>query len=103
VARCEASYRVVNEWPGGFQAEITITATYALSDWRLSWTYGNGQRVQAMWNGNYTQSGGTVSVTPAQYNRQIAAGQALSVGYLGSWDGSNGAPSGIMLNGEHCG
>lgn len=99
---CTARYDVVNEWPDGFKAEITLTSRSALDSWRVSWDFPGSQRVTQMWNGEFTQRGATVTATPADYNQRIDAGKPLSVGFLGTWDGRNSPPRAFTLNGERC-
>ncbi|MBT2377648.1 cellulose binding domain-containing protein [Streptomyces sp. ISL-111] len=66
---CSVGYRVVGEWPGGFQGEITIrnTGTTAINGWNLAFVFVNGQKLSNVWGGTATQSGSTVSVAPAGY------------------------------------
>ena len=45
-AMAGASYSTTNEWPGGFQGEVTVTAgNSAISGWSVNWTFGNGQSI----------------------------------------------------------
>jgi hypothetical protein len=99
---CTARYHLVNEWDGGFQAEVVLTSRTALDGWTVGWRFPDGQRLTQMWNGTFTQSGAEVEVTPAGYNRSIPAHQELEIGFLGTWSFSNGSPSGITLNGAAC-
>ncbi|WP_175609373.1 cellulose binding domain-containing protein, partial [Streptacidiphilus griseoplanus] len=56
-----------------------------------------------LWNGTYTQSGATVSVADAGYNKSLAAGGGTaSFGFTGSWTGSNSKPAAFTLNGASC-
>jgi cellulase/cellobiase CelA1 len=97
-------YTVTNQWPGGFGANVTFTNTgsTAINGWNLTWTFPNGQTITQLWNGNYTQSGGTVSVTNASYNGTIAPGGSTNFGFNGSWNGSNSSPTAFTLNGSTC-
>jgi hypothetical protein len=74
----------------------------AVNGWQATWTYPAGQRVNAMWNGNFQQMGKNITVTPADYNYSIQAGESLLIGYLGSWWGRNSPPTGFALNGRRC-
>lgn len=100
--RCEAAYTVVNEWPDGFQATVTVTTTDALDTWRLAWSFADGQRITQMWDGTVDQHGSHVTATPADYNRTVRAGGSVTVGFLGSWQHTNSAPGTITLNGKAC-
>ncbi|MET9388356.1 cellulase family glycosylhydrolase [Streptomyces sp. NPDC002928] len=101
---CSVGYRVVGEWPGGFQGEISIgnTGTTAVSGWKLAFTFADGQTVSNMWGGTPSQSGGTVSVTPASYTSTIPAGGSVTVGFIGSKGATNTAPTAFTLNGSTC-
>ncbi|WP_405717667.1 cellulase family glycosylhydrolase [Streptomyces sp. NBC_01537] len=101
---CSVGYRVVNEWPGGFQGEITIhnTGTTTISGWTLGFTFADGQTVSNMWGGTPTQTGGTVSVAPASYTSTITAGGSVVVGFIGAKGSTNTAPAAFTLSGSTC-
>ncbi|MFI6035129.1 cellulase family glycosylhydrolase [Streptomyces sp. NPDC051315] len=103
-AHCSVGYRVVGEWPGGFQAEIVLrnTGTAAVTGWTLAFAFANGQTVTTMWGGTSSQSGGTVTVTPASYTSTIPAAGSVTVGFIGSKGSTNTAPSAFTLNGAAC-
>jgi endo-1,4-beta-xylanase len=64
---CSVTYSIAGQWPSGFQGDLKITNTggSAINNWTLSWTFANGQTISQLWNGSYTQSGATVTVTAA--------------------------------------
>ena len=101
---CSVGYRVIGEWPGGFQGEITLrnTGAAAVDGWTLGFAFADGQTVTNMWGGTATQSGGAVSVTPASYTSTIAAGGSVTVGFTGTLTGANAAPAAFTLNGATC-
>ncbi|NGO10148.1 cellulose-binding protein [Streptomyces sp. HC44] len=101
-AYCQASYDVVNQWPDGFQASVTITSTQALDTWRVGWKFRDGQRVTQMWDGSVDQDGSRVTATAADYNQSVPAGGKFGVGFLASWSGQNSAPYDYTLNGHSC-
>ncbi|MFJ4616856.1 cellulase family glycosylhydrolase [Streptomyces sp. NPDC088812] len=103
-ASCSVGYRVVGEWPGGFQGEIALrnTGTAAVNGWTLVFAFADGQTVTNMWGGTATQSGGTVSVTPASYTTAIPAGGSVTVGFIGAKGTTNTAPTAFTLNGTAC-
>ncbi len=91
---CSASYQLVNQWPGGFQGEVTVRAgNSAVNGWTVGWTFPNGQTVTQIWNGSATTSGSSVTVRNAVYNGTLAANGTTSFGFLGAWNGSNTAPA----------
>ncbi|KQX64066.1 MULTISPECIES: cellulase family glycosylhydrolase [unclassified Streptomyces] len=101
---CSVGYRVVGEWPGGFQGDITLrnTGTTAISGWKLAFAFADGQTVTNMWGGTATQSAGSVSVTPAAYTSTVPAGGSVTVGFIGSKGATNTAPTAFTLNGGAC-
>ncbi|MCP2322965.1 mannan endo-1,4-beta-mannosidase [Hamadaea flava] len=91
---CTATYTIVNSWPGGFQADVKVTAgSAAISGWAVSWTFANGQTVTQMWGATPTTSGATVTARNVSYNGSLAAAGSTSFGFLGSWNGTNTAPT----------
>ncbi|MFF5184491.1 cellulase family glycosylhydrolase [Streptomyces sp. NPDC000345] len=101
---CSVGYRVLGEWPGGFQGELVLRnpGTAAINGWKLVFAFADGQTVTSMWGGTPTQSGGTVSVAPASYTSTIPAGGSVTVGFLGGKGGTNTAPTAFTLNGTAC-
>ncbi|NEA97976.1 cellulose-binding domain-containing protein [Streptomyces sp. SID13726] len=100
--QCTARYDLVNQWPDGFQAAVTVTTTEALADWRVTWSFKDGQKVTQMWDANYTQSGGRVSATAADYNKSVPADGSLTLGFLATWQGKNAPAYDFSLNGHSC-
>ncbi len=91
---CSASYAVVGQWQGGFQATVTVTAgSQAISSWTVAWTFANGQTVTQSWNATVSSSGSAVTARNVSYNGTLGAGANTQFGFLGSWNGSNTAPS----------
>jgi endoglucanase len=91
---CSASYTVVGQWPGGFQGDVRVTAGGAgITGWTVTWTYANGQTVTQAWNASVTSSGSAVTARNVSYNGAIGAGGSTTFGFIGSWNGTNSAPS----------
>ncbi|MCW6003318.1 cellulose binding domain-containing protein [Micromonospora sp. CPCC 205371] len=92
---CTATYTVVGQWTGGFQAEVTIRngSSAATSAWTATFTFGNGQRITQAWGATVTQTGTAVTARNASWNGALAAGGTATFGFLGSWTGSNPVPA----------
>ncbi|MEU8131021.1 cellulase family glycosylhydrolase [Micromonospora sp. NPDC049049] len=91
---CTATYTVTNQWQGGFQGEVRVTAgARAITGWTAGWTFANGQRVTQSWNVALTSSGTTVTARNTDYNGRLAPGASASFGFLGSWSGTNSLPA----------
>ncbi|MFK0118997.1 cellulase family glycosylhydrolase [Streptomyces sp. NPDC090994] len=103
-AACSVGYRVVGEWPGGFQGEITVrnTGTAAVSGWTLGFTFPSGQTITNMWGGTPTQNGSSVTVAAASYTAAIPAAGSVTVGFTGTKLTANAAPTDFTLNGTSC-
>jgi hypothetical protein len=99
---CRVTYSV-NQWPGGFTANIGLTNLGdPLNGWRLEFTFANGQTISQGWNGVYSQSGSRVTVTNTSYNAPLGTNATVTPGFNGSWTGSNNAPTSFSLNGTTC-
>ncbi|MDX3527868.1 cellulose binding domain-containing protein [Streptomyces sp. ID05-39B] len=101
-AACEVVYDLVNQWPDGFQATVTVTTAEALDSWRVAWSFRDGQRVDQMWDAAVAQNGPRVTASAADYNKDVPAAGSLSFGFLASWQNKNTAPYAFSLNGEAC-
>lgn len=99
---CSVRYDLVNQWPDGFQASVTVTSVRALSSWQVAWSFKDGQKVNQMWDASFTQSGSRVTATAADYNKSVPADGDLSFGFLASWQGKNAPAYDFSLNGHSC-
>nr|BFE61924.1 hypothetical protein GCM10020063_064500 [Dactylosporangium thailandense] len=84
---CTATYKIVGSWPGGFQGEVSVAGTKP--GWTVKWTFANGQTISQLWGGTVSQSGASVTVTPASWNATPPA----TFGFLASWNGTNAVPA----------
>ncbi|GGN07778.1 hypothetical protein GCM10011609_54200 [Lentzea pudingi] len=101
---CAVAYRVTGQWPGGFQANVSVrnTGPTAVEGWSLRWGFANGQTVTEMWNARVRQSGATVTAVNADYNPRIAPGDSVTIGFNGSVRGANSVPGAFTFNGQSC-
>ncbi len=89
---CTAEYRLANEWDGGFQATVTVTADSALTGWTVTWTYTDGQSVTQGWNADISTSGSRVTATDLGWNGVLNAGDSTEFGFTGTRGGANSTP-----------
>lgn len=83
--RCTAVLSVPNSWPGGFQAEVKVTAgSSAISSWRASFTLPVGSSIGNLWSGTADATTGAITVTNAAWNGALGAGQVTSFGFVGT-------------------
>ncbi|WP_431910471.1 glycoside hydrolase family 48 protein [Micromonospora carbonacea] len=100
---CDVVY-ATNDWGSGFTANVTIkNLGDALSSWSLKWTFPNSsQRVTQGWSAKWSQSGSEVTATNESYNGNIGTGGSTTIGFNGSYSGSNPKPTSFTLNGTPC-
>ncbi|MEW2079911.1 cellulase family glycosylhydrolase [Streptomyces sp. NPDC013433] len=101
---CRVDYTVASQWQGGFQAGVRITNLGdPVSGWTLGFTMPDaGQKVVQGWNATWSQSGSTVTATAVDWNRTLATGATVDVGFTGSFTGANPQPTAFTLNGVAC-
>lgn len=103
---CHVTYSIVNHWPGGFQAAVTLnnSGTSAWSGWTLTWTFANGQTITSAWNGTVAQSGASIKVSGLAYNGSIPAkGSYNGFGFNATWNNTtNAIPAAFAVNGTTC-
>ena len=65
-------------WSTGFTASFNVTnsGTTAITGWTVVLTYAGNPQIQSGsgWNGTWSQTGGTVTVTNLSYNGALAPG-----------------------------
>lgn len=100
---CRATYTVASQWQGGFSANVAVTNLGSpLTSWTIGFDFAAGQHLLQGWSANWSQSGTHVAATNAAWNGGLATGATVSVGFNGSWTGSNPPPATITLNGVVC-
>lgn len=90
-----------SQWAGGFTANVTITngGTVSYSGWTLQFTFPGDEKITTAWNGVVTQAGETVTITNESYNGNILGGQAVGLGFQGTWTTSATGPTTFLFNG----
>ncbi|HCT77419.1 MAG TPA: cellulose-binding protein [Micromonosporaceae bacterium] len=93
--KCSATYRIVNQWQGGFQGEVTVTnsGSVALTGWTVTFSFPNGQTITQLWNAAYAQSGAVVTARNLGWNGNLSPSTSAAFGFLANWSGSNGVPA----------
>ncbi len=94
---CSAAYSVQTDWGSGFTASLAITnnGTAAITGWTVTYTYAGNQALSSGWNGNWSQSGKTVTITNESYNGSLAAGASTTAGANFNYSGTNVAPTAV--------
>ncbi|MFG2296114.1 cellulose binding domain-containing protein [Streptomyces sp. NPDC048603] len=99
-----AVYTKSSSWNGGYTGQYVITnrTGQARSDWTLQFDLPAGAKIDSLWNGTHTVEGRRVTVKPAAWNRELAAGASVTVGFVMSGAGSPGDPTACRIDGVKC-
>lgn len=100
-SECTYSYVIRSDWGQGFVVDVFLRSSTALSSWKATWNFSGNQKIVNLWNGTLQQNGQGVTVTNAEWNKNVPAGGEISFGFQGSYSGSNSAPN-LSLNGKSC-
>ncbi|MEV6349004.1 cellulose binding domain-containing protein [Actinoplanes sp. NPDC051851] len=102
---CAVTYTVAGQWSSGFTGDVKIknTGSAAIDGWTLGFAFPSGQKLAGGWNGTWAQNGTGVTVADAGWNKSIAAGSTVTLGFNGTWSGSNAIPGAFTVNGTTCG
>ncbi|WP_431876242.1 glycoside hydrolase family 48 protein [Micromonospora marina] len=100
---CDVTY-ATTDWNNGFTANVTIkNLGDALNNWSLKFAFPNSsQRVTQGWSAKWSQSGSEVTATNESWNGSLPTGASTSIGFNGSYSGSNPKPTAFTLNGVAC-
>ncbi|WP_245899026.1 glycoside hydrolase family 6 protein [Nonomuraea indica] len=100
---CSVTYTKAWEGGGGFGANVTITNTGdPLTSWRLTYTWPGTQQVTNGWSADWSQSGKDVTATSLSYNGNQATGASWTIGFNGTYTGTNTNPTSFAVNGVTC-
>jgi endoglucanase len=98
--RCTASV-ALRTWPGGYQGTVTVSNRgRARHPWTVRFSLPPSVTLQNAWDAEVKVSGSSVTATAPEWNRSLAPGKAVSVGFVAA--GAPSAPTGISLDGIGC-
>jgi cellulase/cellobiase CelA1 len=95
-SNCVAAYTVTNRWPGGYQAQVTVSNPGGLTvnGWTVTLDLPDGQTITQLWNGTLSQRGESVTVANLDYNATMSADSSTTFGFLGgATDTDQAAPA----------
>ena len=64
-----------------------------VTGWTVQWSFADGQSISSSWNAEITTGNGSVSAGNTAYNGAIGVGASTTFGFVGTWNGTNSAPS----------
>jgi hypothetical protein len=99
-----AAYSKTSDWTTGYTGQYVITNSNgaALNGWTLTFDVPPGTTVSSLWNGDFTVSGQTVTVTPASWNRSIAPGGSVAVGFVTNASSKAADPVNCLIDNVAC-
>ncbi|MEU8529173.1 MULTISPECIES: cellulose binding domain-containing protein [Streptomyces] len=100
-----AAYTRTSSWTGGYTGQYVITnetSSVQSGGWTLEFDLPEGTTIGSLWNGEHTVSGRHVTVKPASWNKELAPGRSVTVGFVTSASGAAGDPSGCLINKVSC-
>ncbi|WP_351228795.1 cellulose binding domain-containing protein [Streptomyces sp. NPDC002133] len=99
-----AAYTRTSSWDSGYTGQYVITndTGKARSGWTLEFDLPAGTTISSLWNGDHTVQGQHVTVKPASWNKELAPGASVTVGFVTSASGKAGDPSGCRIDDTAC-
>lgn len=101
-----AAYTKTSSWNGGYTGQYVITndTGKAQSGWTLEFDLPAGTTIGSLWNGEHTVKGQHVTVTPASWNKELAPGKSVTVGFVTSASGTAtaGDPTSCTIDKVKC-
>ncbi|WP_329120256.1 glycoside hydrolase family 18 protein [Streptomyces sp. NBC_01353] len=100
-----AAYTRTSTWTGGYTGQYVVTnqtSSVQSGGWTLEFDLPAGTTIGSLWNGEHTVSGQHVTVKPASWNKELAPGQSVTVGFVTSASGEAGDPANCLINKATC-
>jgi hypothetical protein len=99
-----AAYTRTSTWDGGYTGQYVITneTGEARTDWTLEFDLPAGTRISSLWNGEHTVDGQQVTVKPASWNKSLAPGASVTVGFVTSASGEATDPTACLIDEIKC-
>ncbi|MFD7322808.1 cellulose binding domain-containing protein [Streptomyces sp. NPDC059875] len=100
-----AAYTRTSSWNGGYTGQYVVTnetSSVQSGGWTLEFDLPAGTTIGSLWNGEHTVSGRHVTVKPASWNKELAPGQSVTVGFVTSAAGEAGDPANCLINKATC-
>jgi endoglucanase len=101
---CQVEY-TIRDWGNGsgFTADVRITNLGSpISGWTLGFTFSGSQQVNQGWSATWAQSGRNVTATNPGGNASLPTNGSWTLGFNGTYSGSNAVPAQFALNNQIC-
>jgi endo-1,4-beta-xylanase len=89
---CSATF-TPNSWPGAFVGNVTVSASSAISAWKVTLNLPSGVTITNVWSGTRSGDTGIVTVSNVSYNGTVSPSQSQTFGFQ-----ANGSPTGLTLS-----
>ncbi|WP_424535730.1 glycoside hydrolase family 6 protein [Sphaerisporangium viridialbum] len=100
---CQVTYEKAWEGGNGFGGNVTIkNLGDPLTNWTLTFTFPGSQQVTQGWTADWSQSGANVTAKSLSYNGSQATGASWTIGFNGTFSGTNTNPTSFAINGVTC-
>ncbi|MBT2380318.1 cellulose binding domain-containing protein [Streptomyces sp. ISL-111] len=99
-----AAYTRTSDWTSGYTGQYVVTneTDKTLTDWTLQFELPAGTKIGSLWNGEHTVQGNRVTVKPASWDKELAPGKSVTVGFVTSATGTAGDPASCLINDTTC-
>ncbi|MBT2441241.1 cellulose binding domain-containing protein [Streptomyces sp. ISL-36] len=100
-----AAYTRTSTWTGGYTGQYVVTnetSSVRSGGWTLEFDLPAGTTIGSLWNGEHTVSGQHVTVKPASWNKELAPGQSVTVGFVTSATGEADDPANCLIDKASC-
>lgn len=103
-AAVTATLAVTSQWNTGFVANYKIvnSGSAQLADWKVEFDLPADESITNVWSSKLAQSGTHFVLTPEDYNRTIAPGGSISIGFQAALTGAYSPPANCLVNEEPC-
>ena len=81
-----------------YTLNVKNTGSGSLSNWKISINFGTDISLDQSWSGNVTVSGNTVTISGADFNSTINAGDTAEAGFIIYTSGNVGTPNITVIN-----
>jgi cellulase/cellobiase CelA1 len=92
---CRCLWQIQSLWPGGYQAQVTVTnlAAPAYDGWTVTWNFHESTTISAYWNAVVTTPGIPATAVSMNHTRPIPVNASVTFGFVARAAGTPRRPS----------